>query len=41
MFDIIMELSEDEMMKELPVFATDPSNRAKIEALLKSRQDER
>ena len=33
-FDTYMELSEQEMIKELPAFVTDPSNRAKVEALL-------
>ena len=33
-----MELSEEEMIKELPVFVTDPNNRAKVEALLEGRK---
>jgi hypothetical protein len=33
-FDIVMGLSEDEMRQELPNFITDPSNQAKVEALL-------
>lgn len=39
-FDIIMELNEDEMMKELPAFVTDPNNRVKVEALLAGRKKE-
>lgn len=37
-FDILMELNEQEMLKELPVFVTDPNNRAKVEALLEGRK---
>lgn len=33
-----MELSEEEMMKELPTFVTDPTNKAKVEALLAGRR---
>ena len=37
-YDVLMELSEEDMYKELPTFVTDPSNRAKVEALLQGRQ---
>lgn len=33
-----MELSEEEMHQELPAIVTDPSNRAKVEALLAGRR---
>jgi hypothetical protein len=33
-----MELSESELYKELPAFVTDPSNQAKVEALLAGRK---
>lgn len=36
-YDVIQDLSEEEMRKELPVFITDPSNQAKVEALLAGR----
>ena len=39
-FDILMELSEEEMIKELPTFVTDPNNRAKVEALIAGRKRE-
>lgn len=32
-----MELNEEEMMKELPAFITDPNNQAKVEALIAGR----
>lgn len=35
-----MELNEEEMMKELPTFITDPTNQAKVEALLAGRKKE-
>lgn len=35
-----MELSEKDMYNELPIFITDPSNQAKVEALLAGRQNE-
>lgn len=35
-----MELSEQEMYKDLPTFITDPSNQAKVEALLGGRTNE-
>ena len=37
-YDVIMELTEQEMMNELPAFVTDPSNKAKVEALLAGRR---
>lgn len=37
-FDVIFELSEEGLAKELPVFVTDPSNKAKVEALIASRK---
>lgn len=39
-FDIIMGLSEDEMRQELPNFITDPSNQAKVDALLADKSGE-
>lgn len=36
-FDYIMELTEEDMIKELPLFVTDPKNQAKVEALLAGR----
>lgn len=33
-FDIIMELSEEGLEDAMPYFITDPSNKAKVEALL-------
>jgi hypothetical protein len=33
-----MELSEEEMLRELPAFVTDPTNRAKVEAVLSGRK---
>jgi hypothetical protein len=39
-FDIIMGLSEDEMRQELPNFITDPSNQAKVDALLADKTGE-
>ncbi len=35
-----MELNEEEMLRELPTFVTDPINRAKVEALLSGRKRE-
>jgi len=32
-----MELTEEDMIKELPLFVTDPKNQAKVEALLAGR----
>jgi len=37
-FDILMELSEEEMIRELPTFVTDPTNQAKVEALIAGRK---
>ena len=39
-YDILMELNEEDMMRELPTFITDPSNKAKVEALLAGRKRE-
>jgi hypothetical protein len=39
-FDVIFELSEDELVRELPTFITDPTNRSKVEALLAGRKRE-
>jgi hypothetical protein len=33
-----MELSEEGLNRELPVFVTDPSNKAKVEALIAGRK---
>ena len=35
-----MELNEDEMIRELPTFVTDPTNQAKVEALIAGRKRE-
>jgi hypothetical protein len=35
-----MELSEEDMLRELPTFVTDPSNKARVEALLSGRKRE-
>jgi hypothetical protein len=37
-FDVIFELSEDGLQRELPAFVTDPSNKAKVEALIANRK---
>lgn len=37
-FDVIMELTEDGLARELPAFITDPSNKAKVEALISGRK---
>jgi len=37
-FDILMELNEEDMMKEVPAFVVDPSNKARVEALLAGRK---
>lgn len=37
-YDIIQELSEEEMRRELPGFVTDPANKARVEALLAGRK---
>jgi hypothetical protein len=39
-FDFIMELTEEDMLKELPTFVVDPSNKAKVEALYAGRRKE-
>ena len=36
-FDVIMELTEEGLARELPVFITDPANKAKVDALIASR----
>jgi hypothetical protein len=37
-YDVLNDLSEEELRRELPVFLTDPSNQAKVEALLEGRK---
>ena len=37
-FDIVFNLSEQEMIRELPSFIIDPTNRSKVEALLEGRK---
>lgn len=37
-YDIIQELNEEEFRKDLPLLVTDPSNKAKVEALLEDRR---
>ena len=37
-FDVVQELTEEGLARELPVFITDPSNRAKVEALIAGRK---
>jgi hypothetical protein len=37
-YDVIQELSEEELRRELPGFVTDPANKAKVEALLAGRK---
>ena len=39
-FDAIMELSEEEMVTEVPFFVTDPRNRAQVDALIEGRQEQ-
>ena len=39
-FDILSELTEEKMIKEIPTFVTDPSNQAKVEALFAGRKKE-
>lgn len=36
-YDVIQELTDEDMQKELPYFVTDPANQAKVEALLSGR----
>ncbi len=37
-YDVLQELTEEEMKRELPAFVTDPSNQAKVEALIAGRK---
>jgi hypothetical protein len=37
-FDVIFELSEEGLARELPAFVTDPANKAKVEALIAGRK---
>jgi protein-tyrosine-phosphatase len=37
-YDVIMELSEDGLNRELPAFVTDPTNKAKVDALIAGRK---
>lgn len=37
-YDVVFELSEQEMLREIPSFVTDPSNQAKVEALVEGRR---
>jgi len=37
-YDVVQELNEEEMRKELPSFVTDPANQAKVEALIAGRR---
>lgn len=37
-YDVIFELSEDGLARELPAFVTDPANKAKVEALIAGRK---
>jgi hypothetical protein len=37
-YDVIMELSEDGLARELPAFVTDPANKAKVDALIAGRK---
>ena len=37
-FDVIFELSEEGLQREIPAFITDPSNKAKVEALISGRK---
>jgi hypothetical protein len=37
-YDVIMELSEEGLARELPVIVTDPANKAKVEALIAGRK---
>lgn len=37
-YDLIQGLTEEEMRNELPYFITDPTNQAKVEALLSGRK---
>lgn len=37
-YDVIQELSDEDMQSELPYFVTDPANKAKVEALIAGRR---
>lgn len=37
-YDVIFELTEDGLVRELPSFVTDPSNKAKVEALIAGKR---
>ena len=37
-YDVIMELSEDGLARELPAFVTDPTNKAKVDAIIAGRK---
>ena len=37
-FDVLMDLSEEGLMQELPAFITDPTNKAKVDALIAGRK---
>ena len=37
-FDVVMELTEAGLARELPSFVTDPANQAKVEALISGRR---
>lgn len=39
-FDLRFDLTEEELLRELPKFVTDPSNKAKVEALYAGRSKE-
>ncbi len=36
-FDVVQELNEEEMRRELPAFVTDPANKARVEAIISGR----
>lgn len=36
-FDVVQELTEEEMRREIPAFVTDPSNKARVEAIISGR----
>lgn len=37
-YDVLFELSEEGLARELPAFVTDPANKAKVEALIAGRK---
>jgi len=37
-FDLAFNLTEEELLRELPKFVTDPSNKAKVEALYSGKR---